>query len=417
MININKIENSDPLSDPLEALLADIAINLQLPPGLHGLAVDRYEAIRDYAERKGSPLEDKILRFYPQGSMAIDATISTRGTDDEYDLDIVAELDIAPDTPPQKALDILASSLAGYPVARKVERQTRCITIRYADKMHVDVTPASRLPTGNERDSHIFHAKEGEPTSKHLHVPMNAWGFGHWYGQQTPIELDFAKSFRKRLIEARGDTLTEAADVDDVPEQTPFYVKNRATVALQLIKRMRNIQYADFSGRMPPSVMISCFAGHVAQIGTPLSDILIAICREMIRAIKEASALHRKLMVFNPVFVRDCFTDRWPETIGEQDRFAKLLREFVADLVHLKQGNVPLEEAQRVLQGWFGEGVVSRSVMMLNERLGRAAKGGGRSFSPGGRIIVLGRATAPATGMITAAGHTFHGIVLRPTRE
>lgn len=416
MINLNKCENEDPFSDPLEALLADIAINLQLPPGLHGLAIDRYEAIRDYAEREGSPLEDKILRFYAQGSMAIDATISTRGTDDEYDLDIVAELNIAPDTPPHEALDLLARSLAGYPVARKVERQTRCITIRYADKMHVDVTPASRLPAGNERDSHIFHAKEGEPASKHLHVPMNAWGFGHWYGLQTPIEPDFAKSFRQRLIEARGGTITETADVDDVPEQTPFYVKNRATVALQLIKRMRNIQYADFSGRMPPSVMISCFAGNVAQVGTPLSDILIAICREMIRAIKEASDFRRKLMVVNPAFARDCFTDRWPETIGEQDRFAKLLRDFVADLVRLKQGNVPLEEAQRILKGWFGEGVVSRSVMMLNERLGRGAKGGGRSFNPGGRIIIPGRTTAPATGLAAAAGHTFHGILRGPAR-
>jgi len=64
--------------------------------------------------------------------MAIDATISKRGTDDEYDLDIVAELDIPEWMTPSEVLDLLKKSLKDYPV--KVVRQTRCITLRYADK-------------------------------------------------------------------------------------------------------------------------------------------------------------------------------------------------------------------------------------------------------------------------------------------
>jgi hypothetical protein len=89
----------DPFFHPLDAILADIAIAVQLPPGLHAKACERYEAVRTYAERSGSPLEGHILRFYPQGSMAIDATISIRGTDDEYDLDIIAALAVAPGSP------------------------------------------------------------------------------------------------------------------------------------------------------------------------------------------------------------------------------------------------------------------------------------------------------------------------------
>jgi len=69
----------DPFLNPLDAILAEIAINLQLPPGLHAKAVKRYVAVRTYIERDGSPLHDKVAAFYPQGSMAIDATISTRG--------------------------------------------------------------------------------------------------------------------------------------------------------------------------------------------------------------------------------------------------------------------------------------------------------------------------------------------------
>ncbi len=134
----------DPFADPLDAVLAEIAINLQLPPGLHAKAVDRYEAVRTYIERPGSPLDGRVACFYPQGSMAIDATISTRGTDDEYDLDIVAEITVRDDGP-EALLDDLEAALAGYPVSRIV-RQTRCITLYYADGMHLDVTPSRRRP-------------------------------------------------------------------------------------------------------------------------------------------------------------------------------------------------------------------------------------------------------------------------------
>jgi hypothetical protein len=41
----------DPFLHPLDAILADIAIAVQLPPGLHAKACERYEAVRTYAER------------------------------------------------------------------------------------------------------------------------------------------------------------------------------------------------------------------------------------------------------------------------------------------------------------------------------------------------------------------------------
>ena len=151
--------------------MADIAVNIQLPPSLFEKATGRYEAVRDYAQRDGSPLRGRILRFYPQGSMSIDATISNRGTDDEYDLDIVAELDIDPASEPDAVLDVLADALDGYPTSEKVDRQTRCVTLRYADRMHLDVTPAARLPGTVERESHIFHASPDELASEHYHVP------------------------------------------------------------------------------------------------------------------------------------------------------------------------------------------------------------------------------------------------------
>lgn len=50
----------DPFGDPLDAILAEIAINLQLPPGLHEKAVGRYGSVCRHIDRPGSPLEGRV---------------------------------------------------------------------------------------------------------------------------------------------------------------------------------------------------------------------------------------------------------------------------------------------------------------------------------------------------------------------
>lgn len=108
-----------------EILLAGTAIRIELPPGMHALAVDRYEAVRNHAEREGSPLRDRIRIFYPQGSMAIRATIRSRKRTDGYDIDIVAELLLPPDTPPRVVLDLLFQAINGPPGSQSARRQSR----------------------------------------------------------------------------------------------------------------------------------------------------------------------------------------------------------------------------------------------------------------------------------------------------
>ena len=117
----------NPFEDPLDRILAEIALSVQLPPSLHDATKGRYEAVRNHLEAT-TAFYNQIEHFYPQGSMAIDATISTRGTDDEYDLDIVAQLgERFRQMTPLATLLALEAALADYPVQRVV-RQTRCVT-------------------------------------------------------------------------------------------------------------------------------------------------------------------------------------------------------------------------------------------------------------------------------------------------
>jgi hypothetical protein len=65
--------------------------------------------------------------------------------------------------------------------------------------------------------------------------------------------------------------------VDEVPDQCEFVVKNTATLALQLVKRFRNIRYATYKGRTPPSVMLSYYAGTAAKPDSTLSEMVMRI--------------------------------------------------------------------------------------------------------------------------------------------
>ena len=101
------------LDDPLDILLADVAIRIQLSRIAHGKAEKRYEAVRDWIEREGSPLADRVELFYPQGSMALGAAIASRVTNDEYDLDVVAQLHVLVHWSPKDVLDTLYQAIRG----------------------------------------------------------------------------------------------------------------------------------------------------------------------------------------------------------------------------------------------------------------------------------------------------------------
>jgi hypothetical protein len=307
---------------------------------------------------------------------------------------------------PCEALDLLEKALRGYPV--EVVRQTRCITLRYADRMHLDITPSRRLATPKERESVIFHAKKGEPAHEHKSVAMNAWGFAAWYRTQTPTEERFALALNKRLYAADGMDFRADADVHEVPEQAPLIIKSVTTVGLQLIKRFRNVLYAKDSGRIPPSVMLSCHAGHAASPGMSLSAMVIRQARWTARAIDAAASRGRLLDVRNPEWYQDCFTDRWPENQAQQAKFARTLHDLANGLEAIKNGDVQLEDLQNWLRDYFGERVASRSLQTFNERTGQAIRSSSQRYTPTGGLFV------PAAPAIFAAASTISPVAARP---
>jgi Second Messenger Oligonucleotide or Dinucleotide Synthetase domain len=229
----------------IDVMLADVAVRIQLSPTDYERAVDHYHAIHEWIERDASPLFGFVLDFYTQGGFAIGATVARHATDDQFDIDVMAQLACHADVDPEFMLSTLDDAIRAEPGSRyhdKADRKTRCSTVYY-DGMHLDVTPTVRLVNRNEKTGLIFHSKPEDPKEPKLSLHANPYGFAQWFIKQTPPDQSFGAFFEKRSLDydrGRMTFLQKRADAALVPDQCPAYRKSRAVIALQLIKRWRN---------------------------------------------------------------------------------------------------------------------------------------------------------------------------------
>lgn len=394
-----------PLAEPVDLLLADVAVRIQLSPTHYNLAVSRYGTINDWIERDGSPLKDRVALFYPQGSMAIGATIASKVESDEFDIDLIAQLDLHPDSAPHDVLNLLEQAIRGDRGSRyyeQTERCTRCIQVQYADGMHLDVTPMIRLMGSPERAGYIFHSPEGRSTAEDKRIVANPYGFADWFEQQTPVEADFAKAFAEREIAYASTLLVEKADADPVPDQQPAHLKSRALIALQLLKRWRNLRYDGRNSRRPASVLLAKLVGDSANHTASLSEELEYQAQRMHAFFAEAEREQRLVHVENPSCRGDVFTDRWPSNLHEQRVFRLDLEDLLVKLARLRAG-CSLSVMQEILVDLFGERPAVEAVRHLNESMGQAIVDGRSHHNASGGRFDLGTSGVLGSAGISAA--------------
>lgn len=387
-----------PPNNMLEDIFTEIAIRIQLPPSKYRLACERYKTIADYLERDGSPLKDQISRFYPQGSMAIGATISSRGHDQEYDIDIVGELLLPSDTPPKIVLDTLHTAIKGEKGSRyydMVKRRTRCVTIYYEDGMHLDVTPVILQSSYPERTSDLFHDDPDKPHEEPAKLLMNAWGFCTLFKTNTADTTSFADRYSRSV--RTFDVLAKAETEEVDPQKDPSR-KSSDVVALQLIKRFRNIRYGNRDERLPPSILLSKFVNDAANPMDSLVGALIYhttfIRQQLVGADRSFKLVHE----VNPTCKDDCFTDRWPLKISAQRQFISDLDYLLDSLKKLKNSELSIDQIQNLLADLFGEFPVKAAIRATQDMVGNATRSGSTSHKIGGGILLGATTSSLARG-------------------
>jgi len=405
-----------PLSEPVDVLLADVAIRVQLSRTDYNKAEQRYQTLGDWIDRESSPLHGRVQLVYPQGSMAIGATTASQLTTDEFDVDFIAQLGLPRGTPPRTVLDLLFASIRGEPGSLyydMAERRTRCVTVHYADNMHADITPMIRLVERAERVSYLFHSKPEDVRDPDLTLIANPHGFAEWFKASTPLDHDFAAVFAKRAQEYERMRLAAKADSEELPDQEPAYLKSKAVIVLQLMKRFRNVRYDRRTTRRPPSIMMAKLIADAANSTESLSDELLHQARAMHGTLQRWQNAGLLIVVDNPTCPEDVLTDRWPGSLREQGEFIADLEYLIAKVERLVAG-CPLQEMRAIMADLFGEAPAEQAFRAFNERLGSDIQGGRSQYVPDkGRLVLptaaaVSSVAAPSIARATPR-HTFFG--------
>ncbi len=412
-----------PLSEPVDVLLADVAIRIQLSRTDYRKAEERYKTLGNWIDRRDSPLEGRVQLVYAQGSMAIGATTASRLTTDEHDVDFIAQLGLPLGTPPQTVLDLLCESIRGEPDSlyyEMAERRNRCVTVHYADKMHADITPMIRLAGRPERESHLFHSKPEAPAEPDQTLVANAFGFAEWFKMVTPVDHEFAAVFEKRAGEYERLVLSAKADSEEMPDQEPVYRKSKAVIVLQLMKRWRSIRFDGCEARRPPSVMMTKLIADAANSTETLSEELLHQARAMRDELNRWHQAGLLIQVINPVCAEDVLTDRWPGSLAEQAAFIADLDDLVAKVERLVSG-CSLAEMRAIMTDLFGEAPTGEAFKAFNRQVGTAVRGGHSQHTPDD-----GRLNLPASGIVAGVAapsvvretpkSTFYGMERRKKR-
>ncbi|WP_245495452.1 nucleotidyltransferase domain-containing protein [Rhizobium ruizarguesonis] len=384
----------------LDVLLTDIAVRIQLTPTDHRLAEGHYHAIHEWLGREESPLAGLVEASYPQGGFAIGATTARHADNADFDIDAMVQLDKPADTDPEEVLSELHSAIKGKPGSRywsKTERKSRCVTVLY-EGMHLDVTPAVRCWALAERGSFIFHSKRVADGYEKDRLIADPWGFSEWFNSRTPADAAFGQFFERRSLDFER-LIARKADAEPVPAQAPAYRKSKAVIALQLIKRWRNLAYdaRHASLRLPPSVVLAHSVALNANQTRSLSDELLHQIERLILALEAAERRGAVYEALNPACEPyDKLTDRWPENVTTQRMFIDELRAFAIDIERLKRG-LPLPEMRKTLEKLFGEQPAQDSIrefmdrQVADDRAGRAMHSAGT-----GTVAAISSVAAPA---------------------
>jgi len=353
----------------LDELLFEVCEELQLTTAKYDQAVERYEALGDALEGDRSPFHGLHPKIYPQGSMALGTTV--KPIEEPYDLDFVLELSLAHDrVDPMKLIDCLYRFLKAHGVYGSMSSpKNRCVRIEYANDFYMDILPACRNASGNGTCIKVpDRARRGWSDS-------DPKGYISWFERQSR-----AVFFGRMLDKA-----------EPVPPQEAVAEKKPLPLAVQLLKRWRDLYYSDDPTLAPISIVLTTLAAHTYRGERSLSKAMASILGGIVQLINSSRADGSRLLVLNPSNSAEDLSERWDEDRSAYAAFEKGIRDLSRQWSQLvaRGGNVNAE-----LEGLFGEPVKTVLVKRA-KRFQMARTAGGSGITSAGRIVPAAAATVP----------------------
>jgi hypothetical protein len=366
-------------ADFASEVLADAADQIDVPAHLLELADEIYRDIGGYLSAILPGERD--WQFYPQGSARIGTSVYPTG-DDEWDVDTVAEVDVAKEDTTQAELKAtVGTALRNYVRDRAddprlgptgVEPGRRCWTLTYGHPFHVDVLPAvpnfdDEAPTGGiwlaDRDLLRWQ-------------PSNPAGYADWF-----ISRMYSEFAERRAQIAKAASVS----IDEIPT---WRVKTTLQRAVQIVKLHRNAFFAGDLNNRPPSCVITTLTGLSYNGERTVVEALMNTAQLMPGRLIRSGG---KIELENPAQPGDNLADRWSQSPLALARFQPWLDDLQRTLDAATRVPSDTDRLVASLASRFDEGLIRKAASRVRGVTSPAAAavasvteraGGGGRFGP-----------------------------------
>jgi hypothetical protein len=363
----------------LDDLLDRIGAKLQLSETAYGLAEKRYKAIGNWLRAKESSLAEFKPDIYPQGSLRIGTTVKPRG-EDEFDLDLVCELQAACDDfpGPVHVLDLIQNRLLDNETYEgMVDPKRRCIRVTYTDQFHLDILPACPSP---EDGHHCVVVPDREAKAW---KESNPRGYAQW--------------FEMRGREARE---VHFKMMEPLPNQADYEDLTTLQRAVQLLKRYRDITYEDRCELAPISIVLTTLAADHYQGQQSVSEALAGILRGVISSIPATGRLY----VLNPTNPLEDLSERWDANPKAYQAFKDGIFQFYEQWQRLLRKAGGIQDIAQFLKDLFGENLAKEVIVEQTKALNEVRTQNLLAIKSGSGLL-----TSLAASAIEVPRNTFYG--------
>ena len=362
MLNIN--------TNTIEFLLAKIAETLDISDSAFKEAESKYQAVGTWLGEGNSPMASYSPQIYPQGSFLLGTVTKPLGDRNDYDIDLVFEVNIPKHEISQKRLkELVGNRLKVHDVYKRLldKEGRRCWTIRYSEsaRLHLDILPA--IP-----DNEFSIALQKRGVIKNLAQTgisiidntmlnydqisldwpqCNPKGYAAWFKDRMSVQL--VKQNRQMLEMSK-------AEVARVPEHG---IKTPLQRSVQLLKRHRDIMFENDQDNRPSSIIFTTLAAHAYNNEDNIADAMFQIVEGMPKYITKQNGCS---WVANPVNPSENFADRWNDDPQREPSFWQWLEQVKTDINKLLSHN-NIDDLELSLPELFGKRVSALVVNAFKE--------------------------------------------------
>lgn len=324
----------------LASILQTSADKLDIPDHVYEDATLKYEDVGEHLAADDSDLRAYKPQIYVQGSFRLGTVVQPYGRGDEYDIDLVCQLEMRKESVTQKDLKAKVGDRLKKreDLAKILEPSRRCWILDYPAEagmpgFHMDVLPSipneERKPTGILlTDTELTKWQKSNPVA-----------YAEWFKKRMEVIFRVKKA-------ALAETML--ASIEEVPD---WRVKTPLQRCVQILKRHRDIHFEKKPDVKPVSIILTTLAAHAYQNEEDIFDALTGIAKRMPNFIENRNG---RWWVQNPVDDGENFADKWNDYPERRTAFTAWLQKVSIDFANVSKAET-----------------VANGLIMLDESLGR----------------------------------------------